>query len=147
MCWEQPPREGWHKWIAMSIPAASRGACDSTPSSSSALLRGHGPLTTLWLGRKSSSTSRKSSTIRPGLGNAFRKGSPGKCQGCPPHPVGSSKQLILCRRQLQGREVLMVCMPLLLLLQPWGCLLQPTARNFQAILLQFTRDLLIAWKC
>lgn len=44
MCWKQSPREGWHKLlgIAMNIPAASMGAHDSTPSSSSALLRGHG---------------------------------------------------------------------------------------------------------
>lgn len=97
-------------------------------------------LTSVWLGRKSNSS-------RPVLENAFRKGSPGKCQGHPPCPVGSSQQLILCRRQLQGREMLMLCMSLLLL-QPWGCLLlQPTARNFQAVLLGFTRDLLIALKC
>lgn len=36
MCWKQPLRTA----ISPHIPVASMGACDSTPSSSSALLRG-----------------------------------------------------------------------------------------------------------
>lgn len=114
--------------------SSSMGACDSAPPSSSALPEAMVSQQTphsVWLGRKSS-------TNRAGLTMPSGRAAQGSARDTLPCPVGSSKQLILCRRQLQGREMRMLCMSLLL--QPWGCLLlQPTARNFQKILLIYMR--------
>lgn len=133
MCWKQPPRDGWDKQLrtAISPPflAAPMGACDSTPSSSSALLRGQGlpadSSAVLEL-EEEQALADQALDLLPGRAT----GGSEKFQGHPPRPVSSSKQLMLmlCRRQLQGSKTLLLCTSLLLL-QPGVCLLlQPTAR-------------------
>lgn len=100
-CWGQQRTFQLHPWVPVTQHPQALQLCSGATVSHRHLI--------------SAGVGRRSSTSRPGLEHAFRESSPGKCQGHPPCSVASSKQLILCRRQLQGREMLMLCMSLLLL--------------------------------
>lgn len=80
-CWKQPPREGWHKRLstAVSIPAHPWVPVTQHLQLFS-FARSHG----LPADTSQCVTWKKIKHQQSRLENAFRKGSPGKCQGHPP---------------------------------------------------------------